>query len=70
MTERAYTVDEIDQMRRAVEFRWLYGMKPSERPDGVDCLSSFSHQASDRIKAVDEQLRTYMLAGIAPEDLE
>ncbi len=66
---RAYTVDEIDRMRRAVRFRWLYGMKESERVPGRQ-LMSVVYTGNECSKAVEEELRTYMLAGISPEELE
>ncbi len=69
MKERSYTVAEIGQMRSAVEFRWLYGCKLSERPEN-QVLSSGSYSEGEKVKAVEEQLRTYMLAGVDPEELE
>ena len=68
MTERAYTVPEIDKMRNAVEYMWLYGKKSSESV-GVGGISRTYYEA-DKAKCVEEMLRTYMLAGIEPEDLE
>ena len=84
MSERAYTVAEIDRMRDAVEHQWLYGRRMSEpepeqhkivNDDGSVWFtgggsSSRSYNEADKTKCVEEMLRTYMLAGIEPEDLE
>ncbi len=83
MAERSYTVAEIDRMRRAIEHQWLYGRKISE-PDpnewsGIDengnayggtSTLSRAFKEEEKTKCVEEQLRTYMLAGIEPEELE
>ena len=58
MIERAYTVREIDRMRIAItEFLWR---RQSMR---------YSWSAPDPVR-VEEQLRTYLIAGVAPEALE
>jgi hypothetical protein len=54
MTDRAYTVAEIDRMRTAVE--WMQSDGP--------------YRPSERVHEIEERLRTYMLAGIDPQDLE
>ncbi len=83
MPKQAYTLAEIDQMRHAVEHQWLYGRKIFE-PDpnassGVDengnpwattTGSSRAYQEEEKTVCVEELLRTYMLAGVEPEDLE
>ena len=69
MKDRSYTVAEIDRMRHAVEFKWLYGCRISARHMG-EAMTSHVHYADERTKAVEEQLRTYMLAGIDPKELE
>ncbi len=83
MPERAYTVVEINRMRQAIEHQWLYGRKMSE-PDpnassGVDengnpwmstSTMSRSYKEEEKTRCVEELLRTYMLAGIEPKDLE
>lgn len=66
---RAYTVQEIDQMRSAIEFQWLYGCKPKDA-SREDCMSSRTYMPEEKVKCVEEMLRTYMLAGIDPEELE
>ena len=83
MTERSYTVAEIDRMRDAIEHQWLFGRKRSE-PDpgatsGVDkngnhwfgsSTMSRSYDEAEKTKCVEELLRTYMLAGIELKELE
>lgn len=72
MTDRKYSVAEIDRMREAVRFHVTWGCKPSEHRSiygdtgeepGASREIKICHIAEDR-------LRTYMLAGIAPEELE
>ena len=83
MKERAYTVAEIERMRRAIEHEWLFGKKISA-PDpnavsGVDAngnlwggtsTMSRSYMEEEKTKCTEELLRTYMLAGVDPADLE
>ena len=66
MSERAYTVREIDELRRACERRWLYGTTAS-LGDGVHV--SRPYRTEDKDKGVEELVRTYMLAGIVAEDI-
>lgn len=56
-------------MRCAVEFRWLYGYKLSARHQ-KGSRTSRAYKEEEKVKCVEEQLRTYMLAGIEPEELE
>ena len=63
MTERAYTVREIDQMRDLVRHRlsprrMVNGERYVLLGDGVDPA------------VVEDRLRTYMLAGVSAEELE
>ena len=63
MTERAYTVREIDQMRDLVTHRlsprrMVNGKRYVILGDGVDPA------------VVEDRLRTYMRAGVSAEDLE
>ncbi len=68
MSERSYTVEEIDTMRRAVEHRWLYGTSIySGLGGGVS--ASRAYIESEKVRCVEEILRTYMLAGIEPEEV-
>ena len=80
---REYSVVEIDRMRAAVEHRWLYGRKISE-PDpnarswtdgaGTFCTGSSTisrpYRETEMTECVESLLRTYMLAGTEPADLE
>lgn len=68
MPERAYTVAEIDRMRDAVEHRLVFGYSIGDPHSGV--MTSASYNGERMAKCVEERLRTYMLAGIEPEDLE
>ncbi len=55
MTQRKYSIDEIDQMRRAVG--WIHAP-----------LGAYYKSEEDARK--EQILRTYMLNGTAPEELE
>ena len=69
MKERSYTAAEIDRMRRAVEHQWLYGSKISEH--GLDGLkTSGPYMEEEKTKCIEEMLRTYILAGVDPKELE
>ena len=76
MSERAYTVAEVDRMRQAVEYKWLFGRKTSE--SGLSLLSKAlarairtrGHKEEEKTRCVEELLRTHMLAGVQPEELE
>lgn len=56
MTERKYSVAEIDLMRQAIE--------------RLRSLTSVSRQSIDGSKDVEARLRTYMLNGTSPEELQ
>jgi len=66
MGERAYTVAEIDDLRRACENLYLWG-----RFSGLSGNSNMSrtYTESDKVRAVEETVRTYMTAGHTAEDL-
>jgi hypothetical protein len=67
MSTRAYTVNEIDNLRSAVENRLIWGhagghqWKPGE-------ASVFGRMCPSET-CVQERVRTYMLAGITSQDL-
>ena len=63
MTERRYTVGEIDNLRAACEMRFFYGTT-APRED-----FSASYDPNEKNKAVEEMVRTYMLAGITADDI-
>ena len=66
MTDRKYSVAEIDRMRAAV------GEKVADALGGlIGETTKTLGEASQYINAItEERLRTYMLAGIGPEELE
>ena len=66
MVDRAYTVREIDALRRVCEEKWLYGSigTPSDGP-----RESRSYKPQDKAVGVEELVRTYMLAGLTADDL-
>jgi len=63
---RAYTVAEIDALRQLCESKYLFG---TFFPKSIGfCSRSF--RESDKILAVEEMVRTYMLAGITANDIQ
>lgn len=65
MTERAYTVPEIDALRQVCERKYLWGsydLAPNGR-----CSRSYMEQ--DMVVAVEQMVRTFMLAGKTAQDL-
>ena len=67
MTERAYTVAELDALRRAVETKWLWGSYCPQWSGTTGMSRSYNEQ--DKAKSVEELVRTHMLAGHTAEDL-
>lgn len=64
--ERAYTVREIDDLRSVLKDRFIWGT--SFRPyDGR--RTGVSYSPDDLLKTVEEQIRTYMTAGITADDI-
>jgi len=63
--ERKYTVSEIDDLRRVCDDRFLWGT--SKRHPGMH--SSRVYDPVERSNAVENMVRTYMLAGITAEDI-
>ncbi len=64
---RAYTVSEIDALREVVQNKWLFG---SYSPSQENVYSfSRSYSEGDKVKCVEELVRTWMLAGKTAEDL-
>ncbi len=64
MSERSYTVGELDELRRAVENKWLYGSYC--RPHS-GCSRSF--REDEKTKCVEQIVRTHMIAGHTAADL-
>jgi hypothetical protein len=85
MSERKYTVAEIDALRKAIETRWLFGSSlppmdsPSQNVSGYGSLNwnviggggrmSRSYLEDEKTKVVEEILRTHMLAGHIASDI-
>lgn len=66
MIERSYTVQEIDALRRACWNKYLWGFyRESTSDDGP----SRSYNESKAAKIIEEQVRTWMLAGKTANDL-
>lgn len=65
MTERSYTISELDALRQAVDTKWLFGTYYPPLSGG----SSRSYFEHERTKAVEELVRTHMLAGHTANDL-
>jgi hypothetical protein len=62
---RAYTVAEIDALRSALEVRWVWGTTAQSQTRGM----SRPYYHEDKIKGVEELVRTAMLAGHTAEDI-
>ena len=65
MNQRSYTVKELDDLRRAVEGRCLFG---SSAWDGK-ARSSRQYSRGELEQEVEEKVRTHMLAGHTAQDL-
>lgn len=63
MGERKYSVAEIDSLRSACKQLYLYGT--------TSPVAGFSrsYREADMVKAVEEMVRTYMVAGVDPDEL-
>lgn len=67
--DRAYTVAEIDALRRACEIRFVWGTtKEPVVGDGVFSYKG-SYKEDEKFKAVEDMVRTYMIAGITADDI-
>lgn len=63
---KKYTVQEIDELRQAYTLRWLYGSTVSD----VGSLGfSRTYTQEEKVKCVEELVRTAMLAGIIAEEV-
>jgi len=67
MNERKYSVSEINELRRAVEYKWLFGSYTPHFNEGGSCSRSYHEE--EKTKAVEEIVRTHMIAGHTAEDL-
>lgn len=66
MTERTYTVREVEELRRAIDNKYLYGSYKG--PSGVGGFSR-SYSEPEKSLIVEQQVKTHMLAGHTAEDL-
>lgn len=65
MTERKYSVGELDDLRRVVENKWLFGCYNHCQQTRI----SRPYYADERTNAVEDMVRTHMSAGHTAEDL-
>ncbi len=65
MNEHRYTVHEIDALRRAVGNKYLYGTYRL----ALGTNTSRTYNEDEKMRAVEEQVRTFMLAGLTADDL-
>lgn len=68
MSERAYTVSELDALRSAVEYKWLFGSYTPQRHESGITFGR-SYKESEKAACVEELVRTHMMAGHTAEDL-
>jgi hypothetical protein len=63
--EKPYTVSELNALRKVVENKWVWGTYR------VDPRTRYSrtYKETEKIKAVEELVRTHMIAGHYAEDL-
>jgi hypothetical protein len=69
MIDRRYTVREIDDLRRVLDLRWLYGSSivPLRRfPRSL----ALTYKESERSAAVEDLVRTHILCGHTAADIE
>lgn len=62
---KAYTVTEINHLRQACENRYLWGSYSPRMGGGM----SRSYREDEKVKCVEEAVRTHMMAGHTAEDL-
>lgn len=65
MSERKYSVTEIDNLRKACEHKWLWG---TYRPVSTRGFSR-SYKEGEKTTCVEQLVRTHMLAGHTADDL-
>jgi hypothetical protein len=63
--QKPYTVSELDALRKVVENKWVWG---SYRIDPRTRYSR-SYKETEKVKAVEELVRTHMIAGHYADDL-
>jgi hypothetical protein len=67
MSEHKYSVSEIDELRRVVEFKWLFGCYSPANASRVGM--SRSYRGEEKELAVEAMVRTHMLAGHTAQEL-
>lgn len=66
MTERSYTIKEIDEIRKRVEFKYLFG-KYRLRGSCSSIGRTYTQQELDN--HIEQRTRTIMMAGLTADDL-
>lgn len=67
---RAYTAQELDALRSVLEYKWVWWTYNTVLPpSGKTIRSSRSYQVEEKIRCVEELLRTSMIAGHTADDL-
>jgi hypothetical protein len=63
--QRRYSVQEIDELRRVLEYRWMFGSCViSNGPRVGRC-----YREAEKTAAVEELVRTAMLAGLTAKNI-
>jgi phenylacetate-coenzyme A ligase PaaK-like adenylate-forming protein len=65
MSEKKYTLNDIDALRAACRERYLYGTTAR----GSGSRTSRPYTESELASSVEQQVRTYMMAGITAQDI-
>lgn len=71
MVERRYTVKEIDHLRSVCKDLWSFGPEifmPLDKKE-YNLIQGRFWRGSERDVAVEELVRTYMLAGLTGQDI-
>ena len=64
---KKYSIAKIDRMRWAVKHKYIFGCRPSEAHGD---MTSQAYSEDKVTTCVEEILRTYMIAGVEPGELE
>lgn len=64
--ERKYSVGEIDDLRCAIENKYLFGRYSF--PQNVEATINKNYYPNEKVKFVEETVRTHMLAGHIAQD--
>lgn len=67
---RAYTVAEIDELREVVKDKWLWGRYSGRKYNCDNFAMSRPYYESELTVYVEEQTRTWMMAGKTAKDLK